>query len=450
MVSLNDAELPGGQGYEGATTDNEIDLATEIKALALLSVAEYDKARTGKAKQLGVRVSTLDAEVKAARSVIADTADAPFDQVSPHPEKINPKELLDEIADTIKRFIILSDDQANMVALWAAMTWFVDAITIAPLLIISAPGKSCGKSQLLTLLSRIGYRPLSTDNASPSAIFRSVEMWRPTLFIDEADTFFKDNRELHGLVNSGYARNGYVLRSEEVGGAFKVKRYATYSAKAIAGVALEKHLPDTTMSRGVVVNLRKKLKTEKVERLRHAEIGLFSGIASKLARFNQDYSAKVRDSRPPLPEALNDREQDNVDALLAIAGCAGEDWINAINKAALALSGNEKSTQTIDVELMGDIKAIFDATTDTFITTAGLIEKLCEDDDAPWQNYNKGRPIGGRQIAGLLKPYGIEPDQQRLATVKNPKRGYNLEDFEDAFSRYLPEPKESETETERF
>ena len=65
----------------------------------------------------------------------------------------------------------------------------------------------------------------------------------PTLFIDEADTFFRDNPELHGLVNAGHARTGFVLRAEVAGDSFEPRMFAVYSAKSIAGIAMERHLP---------------------------------------------------------------------------------------------------------------------------------------------------------------------------------------------------------------
>ncbi|WP_411727167.1 DUF3631 domain-containing protein [Methyloglobulus sp.] len=79
------------------------------------------------------------------------------------------------------------------------------------------------------------------------------------------------------------------------------------------------------MSRGIVFNLRRKLPHESVDRLRHADKGLFPGTASKLARFASDYPQQVREARPVLPEELSDRNQDNWDGLLAVASCAGDE-----------------------------------------------------------------------------------------------------------------------------
>ena len=99
---------------------------------------------------------------------------------------------------------MLTKEQAYAVALWIAMTWFIDDVDIAPLLIITAPEKSCGKSQLLEVCGRLVARPLPVASSSASFLFRAVEAWKPTILIDEADTFIRENEELKGLVNAGH------------------------------------------------------------------------------------------------------------------------------------------------------------------------------------------------------------------------------------------------------
>jgi hypothetical protein len=373
-IYINDAETPVAE----PKTDEDM-----IKELVVLSLIDYDRVRKEKARSLGIKTTTLDAAVKSFRTAKEEADELPFTEIEPHPKPVNPAALLSKIADTLRRFIVMNGAQAGAATLWLAMTWFIDVIELAPLAIINAPEKSFGKTLLLNLLSKMAYRALSTDNATASALFRSVELWRPTIFIDEADTFFRDNAELHGMINAGYSRGGFVLRSEAVGDNFKPRGFSVYSAKAIAGNTLEKHLPDATMSRGIVINLRRKLSPESVSRLRHADPGLFTSIAAKLARFFYDYSAQIRDARPVLPEALTDREQDNIEPLLAIASCAGDEWFDRAIMAALALSGNDEN-KSISNELLSNIRDILEMRHVSYIRTADLIALLCEDEENAW------------------------------------------------------------------
>jgi len=410
-----------------------------IQRLSTLNELDYERARTAQAKTLGVRAAVLDKVVKAAGNADKQASRLPFSIVEPYPEPINPAQLLNEVSVVIRQFIIMDEHQAQAAALWVALTYFIDVVEIAPLAIINAPEKACGKTQLLDVMGRMSYRPLPASNASSSALFRAVELWKPTILIDEADTFFRDNLELHGMVNAGYKKGGYVLRSEAVGDSFEPRMFSVYSAKAMAGIKLEKHLPDATMSRGVVLNLRRKLSGESVSRLRHAEPDLFINIASKLARFAEDYSAQVRQARPVLPDELSDREQDNWDGMLAIASCAGSEWLNKATAAALKLSesSSDKSVSAGN-ELLSDIQNVFETKRIDKISTADLIAALCEDEEAPWQTYNRGKPIVPRQFKKQLEPYKIE--SKKVMIDFREVRGFKLEQFTDAFMRYLSPP----------
>ena len=64
---------------------------------------------------------------------------------------------------------------------------------IAPILALTSPEKRCGKSTVLALLKSLVLRRLPCSNITSASLFRAVEAWAPTLLIDEADTFLRDN-----------------------------------------------------------------------------------------------------------------------------------------------------------------------------------------------------------------------------------------------------------------
>jgi putative DNA primase/helicase len=410
-----------------------------IAQLASMKPLEYDRVRAEYAERMGCRITTLDAHVKAARHEDGDSADLPFPEVEPWPDPVVPAEVLDEVSATIRRFVVMEPEEADAASLWVAFTWFIDSVAVAPLAIVNAPEMACGKSVLLDIIGRMSARPLPVSNVSTASLFRSVELWSPTLLIDEADTFVRENAELKGLINAGHTRtNAFVLRVE--GDNNEPKRFPVWGAKALAGINLQKHLPDATMSRAIVFNLRRKLQHESVERLRHADPGMFEETTSKLARFAMDYTDQVRRARPALPDALNDRDQDNFEPLLAIAECAGPDWVSRATAAALKLSGTNADSTSTGHELLVDIREIFVREQVDKISTADLIYELCVDDERPWDSYNRGREITPRQLANLLSPYGIKSKTVRV-DGRTPK-GFSAPVFIDAFARYLADPVE--------
>ncbi len=407
-----------------------------IKRLATLSPGDYDRARKAEAEALGIRPGTLDKLVMQARKQEGKTG-LVFDEVEPWPHQVNPSELLIEVSATVRRFIICQPEIADAVALWACMTWFMDVVQIAPLAVITAPDKRCGKSQLLFLLGKLSYRPLTASNISPAALFRSIDAWKPTLLVDEADAFMRDNEELRGLLNCGHTReSAYIIRT--VGDDFTPTRFNVWGAKALAGIG---HLADTLMDRSITLELRRKLPHEITERMRYAEPGLFDDLVAKLARFAEDHRDTVRRARPALPPSLNDRAQDNWEPLLAIADVAGGTWPDLARKAALKLSGVDSPTMSTGTELLADIKEVFEHKKLSKISTADLIAALCDDDEKAWATYNLGRPVSPKQVAKRLRDFGIKSKNVRIG-YDTPK-GFDLEQFQEAFARYLSTPPEN-------
>jgi putative DNA primase/helicase len=206
----------------------------EIARLAMLDAISYDRARVEAAEALGIRVATLDGQVAARREDSrAKEAEGLCADIEPCSEPINLAELLGQVRATIKRFIVCPPETATAATLWIAFTWIIEHVHVAPLAIITAPEKRCGKTQFLELIGRLSKRPLSASNISPAAVFRVIEAQSPTLLIDEADTFFRTHEELRGIINSGHARrNAYVVRT--VGDDHEPKSFSTWGAKAMA------------------------------------------------------------------------------------------------------------------------------------------------------------------------------------------------------------------------
>ena len=370
-----------------------------------------------------------------------EAAQMPFKVYVAYDKPVDLSGLLDEISKVICTFVIVDGIQADAATLWVFHTYLVEIFDTSPILIINAPERACAKTLFQTVLVNLSARALPASNATASSLFRSVELWMPSIFFDEADTFFKDNNDLLGMVNAGYKSSGFVLRSEKVEDSFIPKKFPVYGAKSIAGIALEKHLHDSTMSRGIILNMRRKLPDEKVARLRYAEQGLFEKLCAKIERAADDYEEAVQDARPHLPEELSDRAQDNWEPLLAIATIAGEGWLERATKAALTLSRQSNEKVSTGNELLADIQLIFEGREHgkqywDKISTSDLISELQKIEESPWATYNHGHPISPRQISSQLAIYSIKSKTVRIGKFDTPK-GYELSQFDDAFARYL-------------
>jgi putative DNA primase/helicase len=408
-----------------------------IAALARKDHTEYDRVRSGLAETLGMRVGTLDEKVEALRRKLeADdqTDNLPHWQVEPWPEPVNGAELLDSIKRVFRRYIVLPKDADIALALWILHAWTMDAGDISPFMVLMSPTKRCGKTSTLILLYFLTPKSELAANITASSLFRYLEAVRPTLLIDEADTFAKDNEELRGILNSGHTRlAANIIRNVEVKSEHKPRRFSTWAPKAIATI---RGLADTLEDRSVIITLQRKPRDAKVQRLRRRDTEELKTIRSKAARWAADNFNKLVDPDPEVPGALNDRAADNWRPLLAIADLAGGTWPDDARGAALLLSGEERDG-AVNVELLRDIRSAFgDA---DVIRSVDLIEKLTADPERPWADWRHGRPLSQKQLAGLLRPFSIVSTTVHPAGLAHGK-GYRQADFEEVWTAYCPSP----------
>ena len=411
------------------------DDATEIARLAKLLPMDYDRERKAVAEALGIRPATLDAAVKDARKKPdnASGSGLPFDEVEPWPSPVNPAQALDEAHALLRRFVVAEPATLHAAVVWALMTWFQDDASVLPLAMITAPEKGCGKTVMLTGIGRMSQRALPTSNISPAALFRAMDAWHPTLLIDEADAFVRDNEELRGLLNSGHTRDtAHVIRAVEVNGEFEPRTFSTWGAKAIAGIG---HLPETIESRSIILKMRRAMPGEKTENIRHVGRGPFLQVQRKFARWAEDVGSRFAVMHPTMPE-LSNRDADNWEPLLALADLAGGEWPNRIRSAARILTARGDSP-TANEELLADIKAAFTAKNRDRLASVELLEALAADSEAPWSTWNRGKPMTARQLSKRLGDFGIAPGTFRTGTTT--AKGYKLDQFADAFARYLPD-----------
>ncbi|MGH6800711.1 MAG: hypothetical protein ACRECZ_04720, partial [Methylocella sp.] len=256
----------------------------EIARLAKLSLVAYDKERPGVAKRCGIRASILDKAVLAARP----QEDKPpglgrpleFEEPEAWDSPVDGVALIAELEAAISRYVVMPEGAAFTVALWILHAFCFDAFPCTPRLAITSPVKRCGKTTLLDVIAALTPRPLPAANITSAATFRTIEAARPTLMIDEADTFLSENEELRGILNSGHRASGQVIRT--VGDDFEPRAFATHCPVAIAMIG---KLPDTLADRAIHVEMKRRAPGEKVSRLRIGRAPELAEAVRKAARW---------------------------------------------------------------------------------------------------------------------------------------------------------------------
>lgn len=126
-----------------------------------------------------------------------------FPEIEPWPDPVVGVSLLDEIRLAFERFLVLPEGAAVALTLWMVHAHAHDLCEVSPLLVLKSPAMRCGKTTALRLLGRLVPRPLHASNITASAAFRSVEKYRPTLLVDEADSFIGKTRICAGSSTPG-------------------------------------------------------------------------------------------------------------------------------------------------------------------------------------------------------------------------------------------------------
>jgi hypothetical protein len=353
-----------------------------------------------------------------------------------YPSGLYGNRILDDVVAFIRRFVVLSETQADAVALWVAHTHAIDAAETTPYLAISSAEKQSGKSRLgLEVFPLIVREPLPSMTISDAAVFRAIEELSPTLLLDEADAVFKarEREELRGLLNAGYRRGAVAYR---MGGTnrSKLEKFKVFSAKVFIGIG--NFLPDTLVDRSIPIRLKRRTREEPIERFKPRDVTPEGEmLRDRLADWLEPQIDYLRAARPHLPDELDDRAQDMWEPLLAIADLAEGDWPDRAATAALALStGDEREDDSMTARLLNDIYTVFENGVGDRLRTADLIAHLVEIEESPWGDWY-GKTISPHALSRLLKAHRIKtlPVWVEGKTVK----GYKREQFTDAFARVL-------------
>jgi hypothetical protein len=159
----------------------------------------------------------------------------------------------------------------------------------SPILLATSPEANSGKTTLLNLASYLVRNSLCSVSITGAALFRSIEKWRPTFVIDEADSVLVDNEDLKAVINSGWTRGQSVIRCDPKTN--EPRPYTTFCPKAL-GMKGRK-LPDTTLSRAIIIEMQRKRPHEQVADFDHIDDAELASLRARCARWALDNADKV-------------------------------------------------------------------------------------------------------------------------------------------------------------
>lgn len=350
-------------------------------------------------------------------------------------------EVLDRVEAFLSRLVAFpSEHERVAVVLWAAHTHALDAFESTPRLAVLSPGPGSGKTRLQEVLALLVPRAMFTVNASTAYLFRRLvdPETRPTILLDEADTIFgpraaREHEDLRGFINTGHRRGAIYGRCETRGNTIVPKDYHAFAAVSLSGLD---DLPDTVMSRAVVIRMRRRAPGERIEPFRartHNPEG--EPLRADLASWADEVDDALH-LVPDMPDEITDRPADVWEPLLAVADAAGGSWPECARVAAVALvaaTAGNRDSGSLGVRLLADLRDIFGDR--DRMSTEEVLRALNGLEDAPWSGMRLDRSLDARGLSSRLRKYDVRPTTLRIDD-RTPK-GYTAASLHDAWARYL-------------
>jgi Protein of unknown function (DUF3631) len=316
--------------------------------------------------------------------------------------RLSGSELLRGLAAYVRRYVVLTDKQTDLIVLWIVHTHALDAADTTPYLEVVSAEKRSGKTRLLDVLNTVTAESWFTGRVTAAVLVRKVADLTPTLLLDESDAAFKGDKEyseaLRGILNSGFRRGGVASLCVGQGANLAYADFPVFSPKAIAGIG---KLPDTISDRAIKIELRRRARSEPVERFRLRKVEReATRLREEAAAWAEAHVERLAELEPPLPEELDDRAQEICEPLLAVARVAGGDWPERARRAVIALAGASarEDSESLGIRLLRDIRGVFEEKQADRLPTGELLESLHSVEEAPWGSL-RGESLGARGLA---------------------------------------------------
>ena len=176
--------------------------------------------------------------------------------------------ILEKVYAFLGRFVSYPSDHAHVAhSLWCLHTHLMDRWDSTPRLAFLSAEPASGKTRALEITELLVPSPVAAVNVSPAYLFRKVGSEEGvTLLYDEIDTVFgpkaRENEELRGLLNAGHRKGAVAGRCVVHGKKVETEEIQAYAAVAMGGLGW---LPDTILSRSVIIRMRRRHAGEHVE-----------------------------------------------------------------------------------------------------------------------------------------------------------------------------------------
>ncbi len=344
---------------------------------------------------------------------------------TPPPPDDDGQNLVNDIKICLNRHLVLPEHADITIALWIIHTYIFRHFKATPYLLIDSPSHECGKTDLLTCLKHLASSTKQTSDLSVAILYRLIDAEDPTILLDEGRELLRNNK-IRKLFRDGYKKGGQVFRANA--SSKTPEGFNTFCPKAIAQIG---RYDSVLLSRGIEITMQRHddAELENIQDYQH-----FDQLRERIQQWTAAKVPSIANTSVDMPEKINGRNAEIWTPLLQIANYIGTHIADEGQEAAIELT-ERKSSQREDtpIELLRDIKKIFEHKDCYRIWSKDLVRELKDLDEAPWSDIR----LTPYKLAKRVRAFQISSKSMRINGSEKIKRGYTWEMFKDSFDNYL-------------
>lgn len=334
--------------------------------------------------------------------------------------------LVAEIRAYIERYVVLSDWFRSFAAYYILFTWVYDAFQEVPYLRVQAHW-GAGKTRALLIIGSLCYRAFFASGASTvSPIFHTLDTFRGTLILDEADFRFSDQTaELTKILNNGNVKGFPVFRTAitkdrefdprafQVFGPKLVAMRKSFADDALESRFITERMGSHAIPPNVPLNLPDVQQTEAL------------ALRNKLLQYRFDHRLQLKINEGLIDAGLSPRLNQILVPLLSIVRDAGArtEIRNAV--ALQEAERREMQSDTAEGVLAALVAELSTERGDAPVPVSELARKFAQRFDA-----DGDRPLSARYVGNILRTrlglktyktngtYVIKPTQETIAALQ--------------------------------
>jgi 5S rRNA maturation endonuclease (ribonuclease M5) len=318
-------------------------------------------------------------------------------------------QLVTEIDGFIKSYLEMPLDSDYLVlALWVFHTYLIEKFNTTPILYFYGV-KETGKSRAGEVLSELAFRTQRLTSLTEATLFRSVELFKPTLIIDEIRLWGPGgNQGLADLMKTTYKRGLKVSRvNMNKNGEDQIEHFDTFTPLVICTT---ESIPDIIESRCILFTMQKNSNPQ-IEEMIDEEWA--NDLRERLTIFRANYITKE------LPEAqyiargrLNEIMFPLYQSLLLVGPERKNEFIDIVKR--IQKNKENEEGMSLEAEIVKAIDDEYQENQNKRFLTKSISERLNE-------SRSENEKISDRSVSSRIKRLGF--DKIRF---KNGRMGFQI------------------------